>query len=138
MCLLQSLTSKSYHRLFVGVPLLYFCCYRLQAKYEAEIFHNLPKEHAAKAVPNGLAREFHNSHDGEVVAGLVRDVLQALGMDSTLRVFEPESSTEPLARANLKVGLRLYCSLTRKNITTVFSTTCAGAGARPPSPHFNT
>lgn len=39
------------------------------------------------------------------MAGLVRDVLQALGMDSTLRVFEPESSTEGLARASLRVGL---------------------------------
>ena len=42
------------------------------------------------------------------MAGLVRDVLQALGMDSTLRVFEPESSTEPLARANLKVRLMFF------------------------------
>jgi hypothetical protein len=78
---------------------------KFKAKYEAEIFHSLPREHAARAVPNGLAREFHNSHDGQVVAGLVRDVLLLLGMDSTLRVFEPESSTEGLARANLKARL---------------------------------
>jgi hypothetical protein len=76
-----------------------------QAKYEAEIFDFLPKEHAAKAIPNGLAREFHDSEDGRIVAGLVREVFQALGMDSTLRVFGPESLTEPLARPDLKVRL---------------------------------
>eukprot|EP00227_Mantoniella_beaufortii_P001684 CAMPEP_0197615978 /NCGR_PEP_ID=MMETSP1326-20131121/60298_1 /TAXON_ID=1155430 /ORGANISM="Genus nov. species nov., Strain RCC2288" /LENGTH=553 /DNA_ID=CAMNT_0043184859 /DNA_START=74 /DNA_END=1735 /DNA_ORIENTATION=- len=81
-----------------------------KAKYEAEIFHSLPREHAAKAIPNMLAQEFHNCRDGQVVAGLVRDVLQALGLESTLRVFEPESAiprSKGLERVNLRQALSL-------------------------------
>ena len=75
---------------------------KIKARYEAELFACLPEAHASRAVPNDRGRRFHDTHDGRLAAGVVRDVLEALGMESTLRVFETECGiSSPLGRAEV-------------------------------------
>ena len=69
---------------------------KIKARYEAELFACLPEAHASRAVPNERGRRFHDTHDGRLAAGVVRDVLEALRMESTLRVFETECGISPL------------------------------------------
>ena len=75
---------------------------KIKARYEAELFACLPEAHASRAVPNDRGRRFHDTRDGRLAAGVVRDVLEALGMESTLRVFETECGiASPLGRAEV-------------------------------------
>lgn len=75
---------------------------KIKARYEAELFACLPEAHASMAVPNDRGRRFHDTRDGRLAAGVVRDVLEALGMESTLRVFETECGiSSPLGRAEV-------------------------------------
>jgi hypothetical protein len=65
---------------------------KLKAELEAEMFANLPQEHASRATPNARGARFNLSHEGRLAAGLIEDVLQVLGMASTLRVFKTEAA----------------------------------------------
>ena len=52
---------------------------KLIAKYEAEMFASLPAEHAARAKPSERLIQYRATSDGQVVAGLVADILGLLG-----------------------------------------------------------
>lgn len=81
---------------------------KLVAKYEAEMFASLPAEHAARAKPSERLIKYHATRDGQVVAGLVADILGVLGCESTLRVLNAESGVnKPMSRDALERTLRL-------------------------------
>lgn len=81
---------------------------KLVAKYEAEMFASLPAEHAARAKPSERLIKYHATRDGQVVAGLVADILGVLGCESTLRVLDAESGVnKPMSRDALERALRL-------------------------------
>lgn len=78
------------------------------------MFAVLPPDVKAQAGPGASARDFHNTREGQLVAGLVGDVLRSLGLDSTLRVFQPElvmDATQRLERTSLQAGFG-FCHLT--------------------------
>lgn len=81
---------------------------KLIAKYEAEMFASLPAEHAARAKPSERLIQYRATSDGQVVAGLVADILGVLGCESTLRVLNTESGVnKPMSRDALERTLRL-------------------------------
>ena len=81
---------------------------KLKAELEAEMFANLPQEHASRATPNARGARFNLSHEGRLAAGLIEDVLQVLGMASTLRVFKTEAAVrDGLSRGEIQRTLDL-------------------------------